>query len=99
MYLYTFWHSLPFPLDSIRESSAFMSFYWSKGKVREGVSERWGGSALSVDTCRSSKEHRHLNDVGECEVCMHLFSLRKSNVPLKNDCYQLIVRKRPTVRN
>ena len=49
-------------------------------------------------TCHSSKEHRHLNGIGECEGSMYAIILT-SDVPLRNGCYQPSVRKHPRSEN
>ena len=66
-------------------------------KVREGVSERWGVSEHSVDNLPFLKGTSTPKQRWRVQVCMHLFLLRKSDVPLRNGSCQLSARKHPTV--
>ena len=73
---------------STEAQTLFQPFF----KAREGVSERWGAPNTRLITCRFSKEHRHLNGVGECEgskyVCTHSHIVRCSfeGRPLSTEC-------------
>ena len=51
-------------------------------------------------TCRSSKEHRHLHSVGECEGSKYVCTVLTGKIrcSFEERCYQPSVRKHPTIR-